>query len=1236
MLHLKFSLNLEDLADELIKAVKDSWGNPFQTPVVIFPDPKLEQWFRLHWVKKCGTLANLNSMMIDKFLLKILHEDDNTQKKLNADLLRNVIWAYLYGKQDAGKENAEANSVNKVSAEADCTEQRNYRLLGDEVVRYLETDGKLDEQHLFDLCGKMASLFLEYETSRPAGFIRKSGGNFADGILDCWKQGALQDFFDGGDREKWQRALYSKVFHQQGSEPSLLTRAFDAMNERKNKDLPQKFNTTYLTIPFLFKDCMDNHDGKFHCEQFMGENGPLPVFIFGLTGMGQFYRVILQKFAEEHEVFAYIQNPCMEFWEDAGTPSGDIHRKWHSRNGDWQGESGPIPDNIRDRLCTQLDETADPDDDDTEEGVDSASENALLCYWGKSGRDNIKLWCQAADYNFEFAGDIDSGEDNAISTDTLLHKVQYMVASRKNELPGLASSKPDESFTLTAAPTKEREMEALHTQICKLLAEKDAEGNPVNRISDILVFSPCLDDYRTAIYQAFDQNSGTPQGKGAEGTAMRIPFSIVDSPAKASLTAEALATLFAVQKAGSLNRPAFFSLIRNPVVQNTRHITDDNVEAWETWVRNTSTFRTRNNSNDWKKNLRRVLASRFGTHTIDMGDEECLPYADMMSANSTALSRFADGIDELEEWIELAKNEPAVTPSVLDKIVNFLNNWVAMPNPPEGFAGETIIFQNVTAALENLRVQYDAGAPTISWDCISQTLCSAAESSEYSCGNLFVNGITFSKFIPNRIIPVKHLFFIGADSTSFPGTKTQNTLDLRKAVAPWPGDDSPIAKRRYAFLCQLMCTKESFHISYVNKNIVKDEDLYPSSVVNDIRNFLKNAIKKSAKAEGTTLTAAEAKKQAEELWKQKEIPLDETRPYSDLFTSKEFRNKAVYMNMVAHSDSASGHPPLPGSIDKSPGWVSLYQLKCFLDDPLEFRISQMMQKDDESTNPGEETFEPIDFDSLEQSSLMKSMVAAAITGNKHDLDALRKNLERNGKIPDGQYGDKLWKVAESRKDVLLRQMESFPGSPVSDTGHWTFKDKIELPVVQPDGTRWTLLGTLDWCNSEHNSITSITTSEMKGKAGNKHFRNSKYTGPYVAALALIAQKDSHEAETVDISIYSTKGKEPSKAKVCMTPEEARTTLSALYDKAFQQKYSKAVPIDMVDETITTFFEYSQKLNNAWTYFEKRHLLEKRKDTGFDPQNDFNGELGAWSTEAKKQKDLFRIEIGAPQNTEGEE
>lgn len=1207
MLHLKFALNLEQLADEMIEAVKRAWVSPFQSPIIIFPDPKLEQWFRLYWIKKHGTLANFNSMMIDKFLMKILCFDDNTKKKLNADLLRNVIWKFLYSESDAeGCENH--------------AKKRNYQLLGDEVTRYLETDGKLDEQHLFDLSNKMASLFMEYETSRPAGFIRKGNlneaGTLAEGILDRWKQGNLRDFFDGSEREKWQRTLYSHIFHEQNGEPSLLTRAFDAANKRKNEGKQIPFDTIYLTIPFLFMDCMATH-GEFHCEQFMGESGPLPVFLFGLTGMGQFYRVILQKFAEKHDVFAYIQNPCMEFWEDIATEKKKRHDRWKSRGGDWSCETGPIPVDVKKRLNTRLDESASPDEDDeTEPGITSDSENALLCYWGKSGRDNIKLWCQSADYDFEFGDGAEGAED--LPTDSLLHKTQYMVANRKNELPGFFETRADESFTLTAAPTKEREMEALHTRIAKLLSEKDADGNPVNRIDDILVFSPNLDDYRTAIFQAFDQSSS--------GENLHIPFSIVDSPARASLTAEAVVALFAIQQSRSISRPAFFSLIRNPVVQATRRISDDDVAAWESWVEGTNAFRTRNGGDDWAQSLRRLLAARFSTHIVDFGDSESLPYADMMSANSSSLNRFANCINELEEWIKLAQENIAVTPEILDKIATCMNDWISMPNAPEGFGGETIVYQNMTASLENLRIQYDAGAESISWACISQTLSGAAQSSEYSCGNLFVNGITFSKFVPSRIIPVKHLFFIGADSMNFPGSKTQNTLDLRKLVSPWPGDDSPIAKRRYAFLCQLMCTKESFHISYMNQNIVKDEELYPSSVVNDIRNFFKNAIRKSAENAGSPLTASEAKKIAESMWPQNNIPLDETRPYSDLFTTKEFRNKAVYNRIIEAKEEKTKASNLPKAETKLPERVSFYQLKNFLDDPFEFRISQIMEAEDGSDDPGKEIFEPIDFDSLEQSSLLKTVVASLIEGDKAALEKTKNSLRLKRKLPDGKYGEKLWETANSQGNIIINQMKENSASPYNSKNDWTFNEKLELPMVQPDNTRWTLNGTINWCSKQHDKIVSITTSKIAGRKGERRFANNKYTLSYIAALALIAQKSDNKNESIDIDIYSVHSVEPARAKVQMTPSEAKDILSKLYDKTFREKYAKAVPIDMLDKEIKNFDEYSSGLTNAWAYFDKRHLFSKRKDVGFDPLNDFAENNGKWESEAQKQKNLFRIEI----------
>ena len=105
MLHLKFALNLESLANEMIEAISSVWKSPFIAPIIVFPDPKLEQCFRLHWVRTRGTLANFNSMMIDRFLMEILVGDSIEKQKLNSDMLQSVILAYLYGCDEKGTPN---------------------------------------------------------------------------------------------------------------------------------------------------------------------------------------------------------------------------------------------------------------------------------------------------------------------------------------------------------------------------------------------------------------------------------------------------------------------------------------------------------------------------------------------------------------------------------------------------------------------------------------------------------------------------------------------------------------------------------------------------------------------------------------------------------------------------------------------------------------------------------------------------------------------------------------------------------------------------------------------------------------------------------------------------------------------------------------------------------------------------------------------------------------------------
>ena len=1162
MLHLKFALNLENLADEMIDEILKHWRDPFNAPIVIFPDPKLEQWFRLRWVQKKGVLANLNKSTIDRFLFDILVGKNAKLKKLSSDMLANVIIAYLQQKTDG---------------------KFNYELLGESVKAYLENDGAVDENRLFDFANVMAGLFLEYETSRPSGFLSDSEtGESANGILDCWKQGALNDFFITRDgtpaaNEEWQRKLYSALFHAGENGKSLLTQVFENSAEKSGESI------TYLTLPYLYEACK-GADGKAEFNY----DSKLPVFIFGLSGMGQFYRVILQKFAEKHDVYAYIQNPCMAFWEDC---SG-VRKPAESMK-------PALP-----RLAT--------DPDDESELIDE-NENELLRYWGKAGRDNIKLWSIATDYNFMTEEDSIVDRNKEMTCDTLLHQVQQMVAQRKNVFDdgsGVLEKVPfekDESFGVTTAPSKMREVESLHSRICKLLSEKDAQGNPKATIADILVVSPNIDDYRTAIFQVFDQ---TRDG-------FHIPFNIVDSAARDSLTANALSILFTIREKGTLSRPDFFALVRNPVVQNVRGILADEVSDWESWTSNMNVYRDRfvedngetRREESWISATRRLLLSRFSYGGVETDSGDIQPYSDISSSDDNSLYRFVDAIDSLENWMALGTE--GVAEEDLSTVYQFLDSWLCMGDPPKELVGESIIYHAVTSARENLEYQYLAGSATISFKCVSQTLMYAARGSEYSCGNLFINGLTFMKFAPNRIVPTKYLFFIGADAANFPGVRNTNTLDLRKSCRPWPGDDSVVSRNRYAFLCQLMSTSEGFFISYVNKDLQKDEDFYPSSIVNDIRGFLRNA----AKAAG--VTDAESLKN---MWPDDSVPLDETRPWEMLFTQREIRNKKARLEF-GNDCSVVNFTPEAENIEppRLPEQVSVYQFRDFLKDPFEFRVSQMMHIEDEKEDPEKTPFEPILIDNL-QETILRRMLLAQMLGvfeNEHlaTQEEIRLYALSKGLLPKGAFSKRIWNdiIDEIRCVAVL--IESLYSKPDYQYGRKT----IELKIKD-----WTLFGTIALYARNQKSIHLIDVAGME-------VHQYHFLAGYIHALALICEAGQKNEPVPEIYVdcYSKIAWQSKRVK--HTPAAAEKLLEKIYRKMFetqvlsdgtQERFSKVVPIDMVfDDKVASYDDYIKTFGDEnrspWKYFAGSKLFDIEKVCGFTEE----GFIEAWYKECNDLKEL---------------
>ena len=500
----------------------------------------------------------------------------------------------------------------------------------------------------------------------------------------------------------------------------------------------------------------------------------------------------------------------------------------------------------------------------------------------------------------------------------MLHQVQYLVSHRLNRFddseaaPESVSPEADRSLTLAAAPSSLREVENLHTQVCLLLKQGV-------RLDEMVVIAPELDAYRTPIEQVFNA--------APRDSEFYIPYAITDYPEKDSLIGKAIANLLDIHQQRSISRPAFFDLVKNPVVQSTLQITDSDVAAWEKWVVNMNVYRhtAEGSEDDWSRCINQMLFSQVTDAPFASAHERYLPYEDIESSDDGLTMKFIACIDELNRWIRFAPEgiEPH-QPNSLAALKSHLAHWVALNAKEDRFAVEKKIWQRVQDAIDLMEFQFDAGAAWISWKIAGQMLSSACQDSHTGNTRLFSGGLTFMRFAVNRVVPARHIFFLGANASVFPGQKKANTMDLRTQTTRWPGDDTPVDKNCYTFLCQLMSAADGFHISYINRNLKKDEELFPSSVIRDLQFFI-------AESEVPNKVAFDEKK----------IHLDEDRPDEELFTLRSIRNKLNRI-LEARTENTSENEPEEVQV-ALPDTVNTRDFKRFFDDPSTSSGSSMIR-----------------------------------------------------------------------------------------------------------------------------------------------------------------------------------------------------------------------------------------------------------------------------------------------------
>lgn len=1106
MVHIYNSYDSEALTEELENQIKSNWKNPFVPPVVLFSDSKIEQWFKINWIKKnqknYPVLMNLEGKRLESFLFSVIdYEDGIKPEHLSCELLRDIIIQKLLSQQEGTPDKFYFETLNDIHL-------NQYLFKTDE-----NGNKTVDELHLFDLADSLSDIFYTYECTR------------GDKFIEAWLNG--KDFFTGENTmeiQKWQRQIYKDTF------------------EVKN----------YLNLPRL---SYYNRRKNGFLKTSIDENSG--IYVFGFNGMGEAYREALEEIGKNQEVYIFVQGQNFNQREEDGY---------------------------------------------------KALKNPLLKKWGQSGFENLLLWSKKGEVN-----QVPFAAKPPCLLGTIQNKICNDEEIKAEDLEKLAG---DGTICFADAASKVREVEYVHSEICKIIQEKNGKKEPVE-FSDFVVLSPSIEEYKVPVLQVFGQNSKENLSEEKDSFP-QIPYIFADYSANQSFTAAALEILFGMLKKKSLSRKDLFDLVQNPVVQAARGFSSEEVSFWAQWVNDLNAYRDRPAvAEDWKTALKRLLLSRLTENEVVAGEEKLIPYANINTEDNETLLHFANVIEELENWIESYGSKKQLSSEDVGSIRNFMDKWLCMQGQvPFELSGERTAYSEIAKTFNYQKTIFDMGVQSVNGEGFYSSLEANCKSSTGSNNMLFTGGITFSRFISNRIIPAKYVFIIGLDSKIFPGIDRQSSLDLRSYVPRLLGDEIPSAKNKDAFLCQLMAAKEKLFISYVSKDLKKSEEFFYSSVVN---NLFECIFTKFGKKDFEVTSEAV-------------LNIDETRGWQELFTKREFRNRSNHEAMLKAKpgDSSGKNETETAALLNSerseeeirktlPDRVYLSELKSFLKNPFLFQIKKILNanEDDDKGSDKNIEFEPLELDALQNSALItENVLENKDLSEKFQIN--REEIYSRHILDKNDYGEISMASVEKTIEYFRKAILQNQGNVIKD---FIFKENLSFRITQKiqlkNGSEfeksWLLCGTACGYRWSEENLELMDFTSAK-ESGLKHALSS-----YISALYLIAREKTEKSYGIKINIYSGKGDYRQINLKKMNSENALKILKELYEKAFFEKFKSMIFINWLGtdkEQLSGIRAFVEKANGEadWEYFSKRKYINLYKDAGytsFDFEEKFPAVVEIW-------------------------
>lgn len=755
---------------------------------------------------------------------------------------------------------------------------------------------------------------------------------------------------------------------------------------------------------------------------------------------------------------------------------------------------------------------------------DNIENNILLKHWGQFGQLNRDLYC---------AGDNTENKAATWPNHTTLGQIQNAIANDTFIDADTFQTQADESVTITYIPTKLKELEYVHSQICNLL-----KNNKAN-LRDILVLAPNIEQYKPVISAVFNQIDETDEHFPF------IPFSIVDYSGKNTDVLSAMRTLYNVLRNGGLTRRTFLEFVKNPTIQSIYRFNDDDVtNIFHKWLDNLDIYRVHSQQNesedDWENAITRMLIAKLTDENICFGSKTYQPYNDQYTESNehNCLAAFIQICNTIKNcWTELFRNKIFLKDEDIEYMQKFLKNLFAFDKCSTKISvKEKFVFEKIYHKLD----QYKESKVHMPLECVLKSLLDVASGVKFNTGTMFTRGISFTSLSSNRILPAKYVFLIGMGSTDFPGVNKLISLD-RRIKQPMLGDDDVIAKNKNAFLCQLMATSDELHISFVSKDLQTGDTFYPSSVLQALMQY-------------TNI-------------KGKKIGIDETRHWNELYTPREWMNRNIYLQLnglTTPEIPTDKTQPAPSVIDL-PDVLSLTMIRNYIENPLKLHTYRTFGFEEPDTSFQE--LESIQLTSQNKRCLNKRLVQQIARNEQPDIANYQDLLPRE------QFGQIAFQKAKKDLSKYVSILRNYLGTNQHAVIHTNQNININMKC----------------CNKAYNVrgeilIYAQTDSDiiLYVSKGTKNDSLNKLAKMYLYDLYALVAQIAEEYKTYKACIISDSYAKAKELVVInnTTKQYAQDKINALYKSAFiDNNIIKYIPflhsdienVKSLDELKTKYF-----------------------------------------------------------------